>query len=532
MAQTTDTARTKAVPASAEIGSGASPSAPTPAPASPPAPIDEGFPPGMTERKAWITLFVLVLGQMASALNQTTMTSSLAVIMGEFGITANLGQWLTTAYMLFLGVTMPLSAHLMTKYRTRPLFSVALGIFVLGALLGVVQHNFVVLVVARCIQACGSGIVVPLVQVVAFRIFPYHKRGEATGVAAMAVAVAPAVGPVLAGVLTDTLGWRSIFTVTGGMALLSMVLAWRLLRSMPEHPHDHRLDMPSFVLSSLMAAGIVCGCSDMGTFGLLAWQTIAPLAVGVAAGVLFVYRQLHIDEPLLDMRAFRCGPFALACLLVMVIQGSVVAINNFVCLFVQNVQGYSAALGGLTMLPGAVVMMVLSPLAGRTLDHHGPRGIAIVGFAMLVTATGLLATLTPASPLWMSVAFQTLRFAGVACLNQMLVTWGINQLGNGRFTQGTATANAVRQMGAAATNALFFSLMDLSIPALGEGAAITHTFALIDATQLVIAVVVLGLMFTKLRKAASSHGYVAKARRNMLARAAEAAIHAVRPTQR
>ena len=513
MTAKTDAPQTTAVPATAGTPSPGKPSAGSSA-----APVDEGFPPGMTERKAWITLFVLVLGQMASALNQTTMTSSLAVIMNEFGITANLGQWLTTAYMLFLGITMPLSAHFMTKYRTRPLFSVALGIFVLGALLGAVQHNFVVLVIARCIQACGSGIVVPLVQVVAFRIFPYHKRGEATGVAAMAVAVAPAVGPVLAGVLTDTLGWRSIFTVTGAMALLSMVLAWRLLRNMPEHPHDHHLDKPSFVLSSFMAMGIVCGCSDMGTFGMVAWQTLGPLAVGIVAGVAFVMRQLRIDEPLLDVRAFKCGPFALACLSVMVIQGSVIAINNFVCLFVQDVQGYSATLGGLTMLPGAVVMMVLSPVAGRMLDHHGPRGIAIVGFILLVSATGLLATLTPASPLWMSILYQTFRFAGVACLNQMLVTWGINQLGNGRFTQGTATANAVRQMGAAATNALFFSLMDLSIPTLGQAGAITHTFALIDATQAVICVVVLGLMFTALRGAASSHGYVSKAQASARAR--------------
>ncbi len=484
---------------------------------------DDGFPPGMTERKAWVTLGVLVLGQMASALNQTTMTSSLAVIMAEFGISANLGQWLTTAYMLFLGVTMPLSAHLITKHRTRPLFSVALGIFAAGALLGAVQHNFAVLVAARCIQACGAGIVVPLVQVVAFRIFPYRKRGEATGVAAMAVAVAPAVGPVLAGVLTDTIGWRSIFAVTCGMALLSMVLAWRLLRSMPEHPRDHRLDLPSFVLSSFMAMGIVCGCSNMGTFGIAAWPTLAPLAVGAAAGVVFVRRQLRIDEPLLDVRAFRCGPFALACLSVMAIQGSVVAINNFVCLYVQNVQGYSATLGGFTMLPGAVVMMVLAPTAGRMLDHHGPRGVAAVGFALLVSATGLLATLRPSSPLWMPIVYQTLRFAGVACLNQMLVTWGINQLGNGRFTQGAATANTVRQMGAAATNALFFSLMDLSIPVVGEAQAITGTFALIDVAQLAIAAVVLGLMFTKLRDAASSHGYVAKAYRKAGCQAQEKA---------
>lgn len=489
----------RAAPAS----SGPSPvTSQVPRPAETPAPDDpDAFPYGLTSRLAWAILGAMVVGQMASALNASTMTSSLPVIMREFGITPSQGQWLTTTYTLFLGVMTPLTAFFMTRFRLRPLFCSALGVFALGAAIGALQDNFVVLVLGRVVQACGSGIAIPVVQLVVFRIFPYHRRGEAMGVAMMAVSIAPAVGPVLAGILTDTLGWRSIFSITGAMAALSIAASFVMLRRVPDDARPCHLDVPSFVLSSVTAIAIVFGLSDMGTFGLAAPQTWGPVLVGVAMGAVFVRRQLHIDEPLLDVRTLRNGPFALACVAVVLLQGSILAINALVCLFVQDAQGYSATLSGLTMLPGALAMAVLSPIAGRLLDRNGPRRIVIVGFALMISASGLLSTLEPDSPLWMPIAFQTLRFSGTACLNQVLTTWGINQLGNAK--QGTAVSSTLRMTGAAGVNAAFFSMMDLMTPAMGEAAAITTTFSAMNALQVTLAVVVLGLFFTRMRKAAA-----------------------------
>lgn len=477
----------------------------TPAPiASPAQPRDlDAFPPGLNARLSWAILCAMVIGQMASALNASTMTSSLPVIMHEFGISPSQGQWLTTTYTLFLGVMTPLTAYLMTRFRLRGLFCCALGIFACGAMLGAFQHNFVVLVLARVVQACGSGIVIPVAQLVVFKIFPYHRRGEAMGVAMMAVSLGPAVGPVLAGVLTDTLGWRSIFSITGAMAVVSLAASSVMLTRVPDDSRPCHLDVPSFLLSSVTAIAVVFGLSDLGTFGPAAWQTWGPVLVGLVAGVLFVRRQLRLPDPLLDMRTFRCAPFSLVCVAVVLLQGSILNINALVCLFVQDAQGYSATLSGLTMLPGALVMTVLSPVTGRILDRHGPRGIVMVGFALMLSATLLLSTLTPASPLWMPIAYQTLRFSGSACLNQILTTWGVNQLGDENAKQGTAVSSTLRMTGSAGVNATFFSMMDLMTPALGEAAAITTTFSVMNLMQAALAAVVLGLFFTKMREAAS-----------------------------
>ena len=80
------------------------------------------------------------------------------------------------------------------------------------------------------------------------------------------------------------------------------------------------------------------------------------------------------------------------------------------------------------MLPGAIVMMVLSPITGRLLDRHGPRPIAMAGFVLICLATYMLSTLTPTSPLWMPIVYQTLRFAATAFITQNILTWGINKL--------------------------------------------------------------------------------------------------------
>ncbi len=510
MTNTHDTAdeREAARSALARAGASQSPSdAPAPAAARPRGGRPEAdrdpdaFAPGFTARSAWMTLAVMTVGMVSSALNATSMNTSLAVIMNEYGVSPSVIQWVVTSYMLCLGAITPLSAHLLTRFRVRTLFCAALGIFCCGAAIGAVQHNFALFIVGRCIQAVGSGISLPTLQIVTFRVFPYHRRGEANGVTMAAVGIAPAVGPVLAGLLTDTIGWRSIFVVTGALSLVSMGLSWLMLRRLHDVPDPQHLDIPSFVLSTLTAVGIVFGCANLGTFGAASPLAWGPAVVGTALLAVFVRRELAVHGPLLNVRALRCGPFALTCGTVVLTQGWILAVNGMVCLYVQDVQGVSATLSGLTMLPGAVVSMVVAPLAGRVLDHHGPRRVVTVGFALMILATWLLSGMTPETPLWQPTLFQTVRFAGTACLQQILMTWGISQLGN--LTQGTAMANSVRQLGGSATNALFFSIMDGFMVASGEGVAITDTFVVMNVTQLAVAAVVLGLMYTRMQAAAT-----------------------------
>lgn len=467
-----------------------------------PARRPDEFEPGFTARSAWATVAAMTLGMLASTLNATTMNTSLAVIMAEYGVSAAQVQWVVTAYMLCLGIVTPLSAHLVARLRVRALFCGALGVFAAGALLGAAQRGFWLLVAARCVQAAGSGITIPTLQMVTFRVFPYRMRGTANGVANAAVGIGPAFGPVLAGALADTVGWRSIFLLTGALALASMALSWRLLGRLRDKPEGGRLDKPSFALSSASAAGIVLGCANLGAFGPASPLAWGPFAAGAALLAAFCRRELRVESPLLDLRALKCGPFALACGAVVLTQGWILASNSLVCLYAQDAMGVSATLSGLTMLPGALVAMAVSPLAGRALDLHGPRRPVTLGFALVIAATALMSGLEPSDPLWKPVLFQTVRFAGNSCLQQILTTWGISQLG--RIAQGTAMANSVRQVGGSATNALFFSAMDLFMATgLAEGAAITSTFAVMNATQAGLAAVVLGLMYTEMRGAAS-----------------------------
>lgn len=456
------------------------------------------FAPGFDTRSAWITLVFMTLGMLASNINATTMSTSLGIIMGEFGISPSAVQWLITSYMLVLGIVTPLSAYLVSRHHMRKLFCGALAVFVAGAILGAVQQNFWVLIVARVIQALGSGVTVPTLQIMVYRIFPFRMRGMVNGFTMSAVAIAPAIGPVLAGALTDTIGWRSIFWVTGGLALISLAGTRHMLRRMQDHLVDHHLDKMSFVLSTLIAVGIVFGCSNMGAFGLVSWQAWLPFVLGVGLIFVFARRELRVAVPLLDMRTLRCKPFVLTCVVVIFTQGYIVAINSLVCLYVQDVQALPATLSGLTMLPGAVMSMIFAPLAGRYLDRHGPRRVVSLGFFLIIVATWLLSTMTPATPLAFPMAVQTARFAGMACLQQVFMVWGISQQGD--LSQATAVANTIRQLGGSATNALYFSVMDILLIAYGgslaaEGQAITATFSIMNVTQVVLAAVALGLMF-------------------------------------
>ncbi len=126
---------------------------------------------------------MLIGGAFVGLLNETLLATALPSIMNDFGIQENQVQWLTTAFLLTNGGVMipPISAFLIERFTTRQLFLTSLSIFALGTLIAAISHTFELLLVARVVQAAGSGIMLPLMMTVMLTIFPVEKRGAAMG---------------------------------------------------------------------------------------------------------------------------------------------------------------------------------------------------------------------------------------------------------------------------------------------------------------------------------------------------------------
>ena len=162
---------------------------------------------------------------------------------------------------------------------------------------------------------------------------------------------------------------------------------------------------------------------------------------------------------------------------VMLIFGVLINTEVFMSVYIQSDQGFSPTVAALVLLPGSVISACLCPFTGRVLDKHGPLGLAIVGFSVLVVAGALASLVEISSPLGYSVLAFSLRSFGNGFVLQNMQTWACNVLPDHLMIHGTAITNTMRQMGGALINALLFALMGAATPALGEMGGIKLAFA-------------------------------------------------------
>ena len=437
------------------------------------------FHPELSSRRRWAVLICFVWAAAISIMSQLTMTTCLPSILADFGVPTEHGQWLTTSYMLALGIMVPCSGFFTTRFQSRHIFIGANLVFLVG-LAGAFAPSFPALVAVRCVQGLAAGLFIPLMQIVAFRLFPPERRGFAMGVVAVALAAGPALGPLVAGVCTDVWGWRAVFMGVGVLTLGS-IATYPVIRVLEDPTERCLFDAASLAMLAVGFVGLLVGVSDLGSFaeGLArgAVGSALPLVVGVASLALFARRQGCLAQPLLDLAPFRDRRFVMGSVAVMLVFGVLINTEVFMSVYIQSDQGYSPTAAALTLLPGAVVSASLCPFTGRVLDKRGPFGLAIVGFSVLVVA-GVLASLVElASPLGYSVFAFALRNFGNGFVLQNMQTWACNVLPDRLMTHGSAITNTMRQMGGALINASLFSLMGVATPALGQMGAIKLAFA-------------------------------------------------------
>lgn len=408
----------------------------------------------------YLMFAVVVLATAMGNLSQTAVSSMLTAVDADFGIDAGVGQWLTTIYMLVLGITVPAVTFLSRRFCTRHLMLIAMGLFLAGSVAGMVAPNFAVMFVGRVLQAISAGITMPLVQAIASVRFPAGQKATAMGVAGIALGFAPNIGPVLGGIMADAWGWRSFFVLLLG---LSVALVAATLAVIPREKDGEMtaFDSLSFVFSTLGFGGVLLAFSNASGMGLTSPFVLAPFLVGVIFVLLFLRRQRAIKNPLINLDIFQSKRFRSAFFVQNALTTSYMGVTLVVPLYVQGLCGGTAVDAGLVFVPATVVALFVNPICGILTDKVGVRPVALFGGISMVVGAVAMVFMDANTPLWYAMLFQGIRGIGMGALIGPTMSYGLSELPHGIAMDGSSFIVLVRQACASLGTAVMVAIIYL-----------------------------------------------------------------------
>ncbi|WP_080872962.1 DHA2 family efflux MFS transporter permease subunit [Oceanobacillus timonensis] len=404
---------------------------------------------------------ILFIGAFVAILNETLLNVALPSIMNEFEVGPTSVQWLTNGYMLVNGILIPASAFLIQRFTNRKLFLTAMTLFTLGTLLAAISPVFSVLLIARLIQAAGSAVMMPLLMNVMLTAFPIEKRGTAMGTFGLVMIVAPAIGPTLSGWVVEHFDWRTLFYIVLPISIISLLIGiFKLKNITPQRAI--KLDVFSIILSSFGFGGLLYGFSSAGD-AEMGWGHPAvyiTILIGVLSVIALIFRQLRMEDPMLEFRIFRYPMFALSSAISVVLAMALFSGMILIPLYVQTVRGFTPFEAGLLMLPGALVMGIMSPITGRLFDKFGARTLTLVGLIITGVTTYLFTQLDMEITITSLMVIFAARSFGMSMVMMPVMTNGLNQLPMHQNPHGTAMNNTLQQVSGAIGSALLITIMN------------------------------------------------------------------------
>jgi EmrB/QacA subfamily drug resistance transporter len=411
----------------------------------------------------------LMVTLLLAALDQTIVATALPRIVGDLG---GLSQysWVFTAYVLATTVTVPLYGKLGDVYGRRPLFLIAICIFLVGSALCGAAQSMTQLVVFRAVQGCGAGGLIPLALAVIGNIVPPRDRGRYQGLIGAVFASASIIGPAVGGFIVDNTSWRWIFYVNLPVGAVALVVIWITMpRRRDVHPRP--IDWTGAALLAVGTTSLLIGLVWGGR--QYPWgspEVIGAIAIAVAVGSAFALWERRVDDPILPFDVMRNG-IVLSSVLCMALVGmAMFGTIVYVPLFVQGVIGTSATSSGVVLTPLMLGAVTTSFAAGQWVSRSGRyRPNALIGPLILTAGMLLLWHMDVNTTNGEAARNMVIAGIGIGSMMQVFVISVQNAVRREQMGAATALTQFSRSIGATIGVTLMGVIVNQGLPARLQG---------------------------------------------------------------
>ena len=415
----------------------------------------------------------LLTGVMAVVFDTTIVNVAIGTLGRDLGAPVSTIQWVTTGYLLALGMAVPVTGWLLGRFGGRRVWMFALALFLLGSVAASLAWDAPSLIAFRVVQGVGGGLMLPVLQTMIVQAAGGRSLGSVTALIALPVLLGPVLGPVLGGLILNHLDWRWIFWVNVPFCVAGLILAWFLL---PQGARNRaaRLDVVGLALLSPGIAAAILGLSRVGSSGGFAHtQVLVPLAVSVGLILAFVVRALAArSEPLVDVRLFAVRSFSVSTALLFLSGFVLYGAMLLLPLYCQQVQGQSALQAGLLLAPQGVGVLISRGLAGTLTDRIGPRWVTFTGLVVVVAGTVPFAFVGPATNEWLLAAALFVRGVGLGGVTIPVMAAAYLDLGREAIAHASIITRTAQQVGGSFGTAVLAVVLERQLAAhAGEGVA-------------------------------------------------------------
>lgn len=348
----------------------------------------------------WWAFAAVSIGVFMSTLDMSSVNISLPRIMEDLEASLSTIQWVVLAYLLTISSLLLAFGRLADLLGRKKVYIAGFAIFAMGEFVAGLSGSVVQIVLARALAGVGGAMIQANGAAIVASVFPAEERGKALGLNGTVVASGLVTGPTIGGMLTDALGWRSVFFLAIPVGLLAIPLAaWVLQERLISTPRGAKREPFDWLGALLWAAFLVVFLFGLNRAPVLGWSSPVIGALFAASALLlvaFVLVELRNAYPTIRLRLFRIWGFSAGCTASFSSFMGLPASSFLMPFYLQAALGFSARTAGVFMTTVFFTMAVIAPLSGRLSDRYGSRGLATAGLTTMLAALFLLSQVTTA----------------------------------------------------------------------------------------------------------------------------------------
>ena len=334
-------------------------------------------------------LLVATLANFLTPFMSSAVNIALPAIGTEFAADAILLSWIPTSFLLAAAMFAVPFGRISDIYGMKRIFLCGIILFTVASLLSAVASSALSLILFRVLQGIGSAMIFVTGLAIVTSVYPARERGKAIGINIAAVYVALSLGPVVGGVMTQHLGWRSLFYAMIPLGIVILGLTCWKVKSEWAECRGERFDWKGSLLFSIVLVMIIYGFSILpGPAGIVL------VFLGIAGFSGFLIFELRVDSPVLNVRLFKNRTFALSSLAALINFSATFAVVFLLSLYLQYIKGLDPQSAGLILVAQPIVMAIFTPIAGRLSDRFEPWKLASLGMALSMLGLFLFSLIT------------------------------------------------------------------------------------------------------------------------------------------